>query len=136
MKFMYRKSDILLKIINFIYSVDKMLRVIRIIDWTLILKFCVSLLQFRLIKRSIFVHSTMRNAPYVHLRLDSILELCLVLQQTHHIVTHTGPHKVTSSNIHQIRAKSLPNQQMHDGTSVCQGVNFYESLKMGTHTNK
>ena len=23
-----------------------------------------------------FIHSTTRNAPYVHLRLDSILELC------------------------------------------------------------
>ena len=53
----------------------------------------------------------------------------LVLQQTHHIVTHTGPHRVTSSNIYQIKAKSLPNQKMHDATSVCQGVNFYESLK-------
>ena len=60
----------------------------------------------------------------------------LVLQQTHHIVTHTGPHKVTSSNIYQIKAKSLPNQKMHDATSVCRGVNFYESLKKGTHTNK
>ena len=60
----------------------------------------------------------------------------LVLQQTHHIVTHTGPHKVTSSNMYQIKAKSLPNQKMHDATSVCWGVNFYESLKKGTHTNK
>ena len=60
----------------------------------------------------------------------------LVLQQTHHIVTHTGPHKVTSSNIYQIKAKSLPNQKMHDATSVCRGVNFYESLKKVTHTNK
>ena len=60
----------------------------------------------------------------------------IVLQQTHHIVTHTGPHKVTSSNIHQIKAKSLPNQKTHDATSVCRGVNFYESLKKGTHKNK
>ena len=60
----------------------------------------------------------------------------LVLQQTHHIVTHTGPHKVTSSNIYQIKAKSLPNPIMHDASSVCRGVNFYESLKKGTHTNK
>ena len=59
----------------------------------------------------------------------------IVLQQTHHIVTYTGPHRVTSSNIYQIKAKSLPNQKMHDATSVCQGVNFYESLKKGTHTN-
>ena len=60
----------------------------------------------------------------------------IVLQQTHHIVTHTGPHKVTSSNIYQIKAKSLPKQKMHDATSACRGVNFYESLKKGTHTNK
>ena len=60
----------------------------------------------------------------------------VVLQRTHHIVTHTGPHKVTSSNIYQIKAKSLPNQKMHDATSVCRGVNFYESLKKGTHTSK
>ena len=60
----------------------------------------------------------------------------IVLQQTHHIVTHTGPHKVTSSNIHQIKAKSLPNQKLHDATSLCRGVNFYQSLKKGTHTNK
>ena len=31
---------------------------------------------FGLTKWSFFVHSTMRNAPYVHPRLDSILELC------------------------------------------------------------
>ena len=59
----------------------------------------------------------------------------IVLQQTHHIVTHTGPHKVTSSNIYQIKAKSLPNKKMHDATSVCRGVNFYKSLKKGTLTN-
>ena len=47
-----------------------------------------------------------------------------------------GPHRVTSSNIYQIKAKSLPNQKMHDATSVCRGVNFYEPLKKGTHTNK
>ena len=32
--------------------------------------------QFRLTKWSFFVHSTTRNAPYVHPRLDSILVLC------------------------------------------------------------
>ena len=65
-----------------------------------------------------------------------LYKVYIVLQQTHHIVTHTGPHKVTSSNIYQIKAKSLPNQKMHDATSVCWGENFYESLKKGTHTNK
>ena len=35
-----------------------------------------SLRQFWLTKWSFFVHSTTRNAPYVHKRLDSILELC------------------------------------------------------------
>ena len=35
-----------------------------------------SLLQFRLTKWSFFVHSTMRNAAYIHQRLDLILESC------------------------------------------------------------
>ena len=35
-----------------------------------------SLRQFWLTKWSFFVHSTTRNVPCVHLRLDSILELC------------------------------------------------------------
>ena len=35
-----------------------------------------SLRQFWLTKWSFFVHSTTRNAPYVHLRLDLILQLC------------------------------------------------------------
>ena len=35
-----------------------------------------SLGLFPLAKCSFFVHSTMRNAPYVHPRLDSILKLC------------------------------------------------------------
>ena len=35
-----------------------------------------SLSQFRLTKWSFFVHKTTRNVPYVHPRLDSILELC------------------------------------------------------------
>ena len=33
---------------------------------------------FRLTKWSFFVHSTVRNAPYVHPRLDSIIELCWI----------------------------------------------------------
>ena len=37
-------------------------------------KFSIGL--FRLTKWSIFVYSTMRNAPYVYTGLDSILELC------------------------------------------------------------
>ena len=32
--------------------------------------------QLRLRKWSFFIHSTTRTAPYVHPRLDSILELC------------------------------------------------------------
>ena len=35
-----------------------------------------SLRQFRLTKWSFVVHSTTRNAPYVHPKLDSNLELC------------------------------------------------------------
>ena len=40
------------------------------------LQYYFSLRQFQLIKWSFFEHSTTRNGPYVHLRLDSILELC------------------------------------------------------------
>ena len=47
-----------------------------------------------------------------------------------------GPHRVTSSNIHQIKAKSLPNSKVHGATSVCRGLKFYEWLKKGTDTNK
>ena len=79
---------------------------------------------------------TWTNFENVLLNDDTYQMSYIVLQQTHHIVTHTGTHRVTSSNIHQIKAKSLPNQKMHDATSVCGGVNFYESLKKGTHTNK
>ena len=32
--------------------------------------------SFRITKWSLFIHSTTHNAPYVHPRLDSILELC------------------------------------------------------------
>ena len=34
-----------------------------------------SIRQFRLTKWSFLVHSTARNAPYIHLSYDSILEL-------------------------------------------------------------
>ena len=40
------------------------------------LQYVLSLRQFWLTKSSFFVHSTTRNAPYVHPRLDSILKLC------------------------------------------------------------
>ena len=38
--------------------------------------FSFSLRQFRLTKLRFFVHSTMCNAPYIHPRLDLILQLC------------------------------------------------------------
>ena len=79
---------------------------------------------------------TVCKTIFIRLLYGTKYGLLLVLQQTHHIVTHTSPHKVTSSNIYQIKAKRFPNQKMHDATSVCRGVNFYESLKKGTHTNK
>ena len=41
----------------------------------MMLQYYFSLHQFRLKKWSFLVHSTMRNAPYVHLRLDLILKL-------------------------------------------------------------
>ena len=34
--------------------------------------------QFRLIKWSLFVHSTMPNAPSIHQRLDLVLKLCQI----------------------------------------------------------
>ena len=40
------------------------------------LQYYFSLHQFLLIKWSFYIHSTTRNAPYVHPRLDLILELC------------------------------------------------------------
>ena len=50
--------------------------------------------------------------PYVQFNFcnsnnNYVLPGLIVLQQTHHIVTHTSPHRVTSSNIYQIKAHSL-----------------------------
>ena len=49
-----------------------------------------SLRQFRLIKWSFFVHSTTRNAPYVHQRLDSIVELCRTFPIDHMCGSHNN----------------------------------------------
>ena len=38
----------------------------------------VFLMAFRPTKWNFFVHSNMRNAPYIHPRLDSFLELCQI----------------------------------------------------------
>ena len=56
----------------------------------------------------------------------------LVLQQTHHIVTHTGPHRVTSSNIYQIKAQSLGSSKLHDATLSPEGEIFYGPSTEGT----
>ena len=56
----------------------------------------------------------------------------IVLQQTHHIVTHTGPHRVTSSNIYQNKAQSLGSSKLHDATVRTEGENFYGLSKEGT----
>ena len=56
----------------------------------------------------------------------------IVLQQTHHIVTHTGPHKVTSSNIYQIKAQSLGSSKLHDATVRTEGEIFYGPSTEGT----
>ena len=56
----------------------------------------------------------------------------IVLQQTHHIVTHTGPHKVTSSNIYQIKAQSLGSSKLHDATVRTEGEFFYGPSTEGT----
>ena len=56
----------------------------------------------------------------------------IVLQQTLHIVTHTGPHRVTSSNIHQIKALSLGSSKLHDATVRTEGEIFYGPSTEGT----
>ena len=56
----------------------------------------------------------------------------LVLQQTYHIVTHTGPHRVTSSNIYQIKAQSLGSLKLHDATVRTEGEFFYGPSTEGT----
>ena len=56
----------------------------------------------------------------------------LVLQQTYHIVTHTSPHRVTSSNIHQIEAQSLGSSKLHDATIRAEGEIFYGPSTEGT----
>ena len=60
----------------------------------------------------------------------------LVLQQSNEKVASfwdTGPRKVTSSNIHQIKAESLPGSKLHDAISKNWGENFYGPSKQGTH---
>ena len=66
-------SNILLKNHNFIHSVDRTFWVIKImeINRTHMLQYYFSLDQFRLIKWSFFIHSTM---SYIHLKLDSRTE--------------------------------------------------------------
>ena len=56
----------------------------------------------------------------------------IVLQQTHHIVTHTSPHRVTSSNIYQIKAQSLGSSKLHDATFSLEGEIFYGPSTEGT----
>ena len=56
----------------------------------------------------------------------------IVLQQTYHIVTHTSPHRVTSSNIYQIKAQSLESSKLHDATVRTEGEIFYGPSTEGT----
>ena len=56
----------------------------------------------------------------------------IVLQQTHQIVTHTSPHRVTSSNIYQIKAQSLESSKLHDATLSPEGESFYGPSTEGT----
>ena len=62
----------------------------------------------------------------------SVLRRLLVLQQTYHIVTHTSPHRVTSSNIYQIKAQSLGSSKLHDATVRTEGEIFYSPSTEGT----
>ena len=64
------------KYINFIYSADLTFWVIRKMDFNRA-EPTFSLHKFGLTKWSLFVHS---NAPYVHPRLDSVLQLCWAFQ--------------------------------------------------------
>ena len=53
----------------------------------------------------------------------------LVLQQTYHILTHTSPHRVTSSNIYQIKAQSIGSSKLHDATVRTVGGFFFTALQ-------
>ena len=64
--------------------------------------------------------------------VSTLLGASIVLQQTHHIVTHTGPHKVTSSNIYQIKAQSLGSSKLQDATVRTEGEFFYGPSTEGT----
>ena len=55
-----------------------------------------SLGQFRLIKWSFSVHSITRNAPYVHPRLDSLLDMCRAF-----------PNESSPSKTHEQRSVSM-----------------------------
>ena len=59
-------------------------------------------------------------------------QLLIVLQQTHHIVTHTGPHRVTRSYIYQIKAQSVGGSKLHDATVRTEGEIFYGPSTKGT----
>ena len=60
--------------INFIYSADKIMDFKRAEPTCYRTIFPITPVPAN--KKSFFVHSTTRNAPYVHPRLDSIFELC------------------------------------------------------------
>ena len=68
-------SKIIFEKHNFIYSVDKMFLVIKIIDFERTGPICYSTI-FTYVSSSFFVYSTTRYVPYVHPSLDSILEKC------------------------------------------------------------
>ena len=58
----------------------------------------------------------------------AIFILQVVLQQPHHIVAHAGPHRVTSSNIYQIKAQSLGSSKLLDTTFSVKGERLYTAL--------
>ena len=68
----------------------------------------------------------------VKLLIELNLVFLIVLQQNHHIVTHTGPHGVTSSNIYQIKAQSIGSSKLHDATVRTEGEIFYGPSTEGT----
>ena len=55
-----------------------------------------------------------------------------MLQQSHHIVTHTGLRRVTSSNIYQIKAQNFGSSKLHDAIVRTEGELFYGPSTEGT----
>ena len=58
-----------------------------------------------------------------------LLFFFLLLQQPDHIVTSTGPNRVTSSIIYHFKAQGVKTSKLHDAISRSWGENFYGPSK-------